>query len=135
MNPTSRQTLEILIGDGHLGALVAAGARIHQTGCNGCIGMGQAPAIGQNSLRTTPRNFPGRSGTEEDSLFLCSPETATASALLAASQIRAPSVWPIHASNYPTRAQRKFAMTLEAPPVRKRRGNQDGERAEYSLIT
>ncbi len=64
VNPTSRRLLEMLIADGRLGALVAAGARIHQTGCNGCIGMGQAPAIGQNSLRTTPRNFPGRSGTE-----------------------------------------------------------------------
>lgn len=81
VNPTSRQILEMLIADGRLGALVAAGARIHQTGCNGCIGMGQAPAIGRNSLRTTPRNFPGRSGTEEDSVFLCSPETAAASAL------------------------------------------------------
>ena len=81
VNPTSRQLLEALIADGRLGALVAAGARIHQTGCNGCIGMGQAPAVGQNSLRTTPRNFPGRSGTEEDSVFLCSPETAAASAL------------------------------------------------------
>jgi aconitate hydratase len=81
VNPTSRQLLETLIADGRLGALVAAGARIHQAGCNGCIGMGQAPAVGQNSLRTTPRNFPGRSGTEEDSVFLCSPETAAASAL------------------------------------------------------
>jgi predicted aconitate hydratase len=81
INPTSRQLLETLIADGRLGALVAAGARVHQTGCNGCIGMGQAPAVGQNSLRTTPRNFPGRSGTEEDSVFLCSPETAAASAL------------------------------------------------------
>ena len=53
--------------------------RLHQAGCNGCIGMGQAP--GRNSLRTVPRNFPGRSGTREDSVFLCSPETATASAL------------------------------------------------------
>jgi aconitate hydratase len=44
--------------------------------------MGQAPASGRNSLRTTPRNFPGRSGTKEDSVFLCSPETATASALM-----------------------------------------------------
>lgn len=43
--------------------------------------MGQAPASGRNSLRTTPRNFPGRSGTKEDSVFLCSPETAAASAL------------------------------------------------------
>ncbi len=81
VNPTSRQVLQMLIGDGRLAVLVAAGARIHQTGCNGCIGMGQAPAIGRNSLRTTPRNFPGRSGTEEDSVFLCSPETAAASAL------------------------------------------------------
>jgi predicted aconitate hydratase len=81
INPTSRDTLEALIVDGRLGALLAAGARIHQTGCNGCIGMGQAPAMGRNSLRTTPRNFPGRSGTEEDSVFLCSPETAAASAL------------------------------------------------------
>ncbi|MGH6727381.1 MAG: aconitate hydratase [Pseudolabrys sp.] len=81
VNPTSRQILQQLIADGRLGTLVAAGARIHQTGCNGCIGMGQAPAAGRNSLRTTPRNFPGRSGTEEDSVFLCSPETAAASAL------------------------------------------------------
>jgi aconitate hydratase len=43
--------------------------------------MGQAPAVEQNSLRTTPRNFPGRSGTDGDSVFLCSPETAAASAL------------------------------------------------------
>jgi aconitate hydratase len=43
--------------------------------------MGQAPATGRNSLRTVPRNFPGRSGTKEDSVFLCSPEVATASAL------------------------------------------------------
>jgi aconitate hydratase len=81
INPTSRQILQMLIDDGRLGALVAAGARLHQTGCNGCIGMGQAPAKGRNSLRTTPRNFPGRSGTAEDSVFLCSPETAAASAL------------------------------------------------------
>jgi aconitate hydratase len=81
INPTSRNLLEMLIADGHLQALVSSGARIHQAGCNGCIGMGQAPAIGRNSLRTTPRNFPGRSGTREDSVFLCSPETAAASAL------------------------------------------------------
>src|SRR6266851_1278917 len=81
INPTSRPLLEALVRDGHLAALIKAGARIHQAGCNGCIGMGQAPAIGRNSLRTVPRNFPGRSGTREDSVFLCSPETATAAAL------------------------------------------------------
>jgi aconitate hydratase len=67
--------------DGHLGSLIQAGARLHQAGCNGCIGMGQAPATGQISLRTVPRNFPGRSGTREDQVYLVSPETAAASAL------------------------------------------------------
>lgn len=81
VNPTSRNQLEELALDGHLAELIHSGARIHQAGCNGCIGMGQAPATGRNSLRTVPRNFPGRSGTMEDSVFLCSPETATASAL------------------------------------------------------
>lgn len=81
INPTSRAMLRDLMSTGRLEALIAAGARLHQAGCNGCIGMGQAPASGRNSLRTTPRNFPGRSGTREDSVWLCSPETATASAL------------------------------------------------------
>jgi aconitate hydratase len=81
INPSSREVLETLIAEGKLADLVHAGARIHQAGCNGCIGMGQAPASGRNSLRTVPRNFPGRSGTREDSVFLCSPETAAASAL------------------------------------------------------
>lgn len=81
INPTSRQMLADLVEDGHIASLLAAGARLHQAGCNGCIGLGQAPASGRNSLRTTPRNFPGRSGTKEDSVFLCSPETAAAAAL------------------------------------------------------
>lgn len=81
INPTSRQTLTELVEASYIADLLQAGARLHQAGCNGCIGMGQAPATGRNSLRTTPRNFPGRSGTMEDSVFLCSPETATASAL------------------------------------------------------
>jgi aconitate hydratase len=81
INPSTRRVLLDLMQDGLLGALVQAGGRLHQAGCNGCMGMGQAPASGRNSLRTVPRNFPGRSGTKEDSVFLCSPETATASAL------------------------------------------------------
>ncbi|MBO0727645.1 MAG: aconitate hydratase [Acidimicrobiaceae bacterium] len=81
VNPTSRQILQQLGDGGWLSPLVAAGARIHQAGCMGCIGMGQAPATGRNSLRTVPRNFPGRSGTREDSVWLCSPETAAAAAL------------------------------------------------------
>ncbi|WP_240613211.1 aconitate hydratase [Brachybacterium endophyticum] len=81
VNPTSREVLADLVGGGWLTSLIGAGARIHQSGCMGCIGMGQAPAAGRNSLRTMPRNFPGRSGTEEDSVWLCSPETAAAAAL------------------------------------------------------
>lgn len=81
VNPTSRQILENLVRDGHILSLIHAGARIHQAGCNGCIGMGQAPATKKISLRTVPRNFPGRSGTREDKVCLVSPETAAASAL------------------------------------------------------
>ncbi|MGC7098147.1 aconitate hydratase [Amycolatopsis lurida] len=81
INPSSRQIFADLTKMGATTDLISAGARIHQAGCMGCIGMGQAPAAGSNSLRTFPRNFPGRSGTPEDSVWLCSPETAAASAL------------------------------------------------------
>src|SRR5262249_43153845 len=81
INPSSREILVALFRDGHLLYLIQAGGRIHQAGCNGCIGMGQAPATHKLSLRTVPRNFPGRSGTREDQVCLVSPPTAAASAL------------------------------------------------------
>jgi aconitate hydratase len=81
INPSSRQVLENLTELGALGPLISAGGRLHQSGCMGCIGMGQAPATDTISLRTMPRNFPGRSGTLDDKVYLCSPETAAASAL------------------------------------------------------
>ncbi|MCL2534540.1 MAG: aconitate hydratase [Nocardiaceae bacterium] len=81
INPTSREIYSDLTLTGGTRELLDAGARIHQSGCMGCIGMGQAPAAGRNSLRTMPRNFPGRSGTRDDAVWLCSPETAAASAL------------------------------------------------------
>jgi aconitate hydratase len=81
VNPSSRQVLENLMEMGALGPLIAGGARLHQSGCMGCIGMGQAPATSTISLRTMPRNFPGRSGTLDDKIYLCSPETAAAAAL------------------------------------------------------
>lgn len=84
VNPSSRQILQDLTGMGATLDLISAGARLHQSGCMGCIGMGQAPANGRNSLRTMPRNFPGRSGTQEDSVYLCSPETAAAAVLTGA---------------------------------------------------
>jgi len=81
INPTSRQLIENLSQTDGFISLLAAGARFHQSGCMGCIGMGQAPASGKISLRTMPRNFPGRSGTLDDQVYLCSPETAAAAAL------------------------------------------------------
>jgi len=81
INTGSRQTLDNVLAAGGIAALVEAGARVHESGCLGCIGMGQAPATGTVSLRTFPRNFKGRSGTKDDQVYLCSPETAAASAL------------------------------------------------------
>ncbi len=81
INPTSRQIIQNMIENKTFANLITAGARFHQSGCMGCIGMGQAPASGTISLRTMPRNFPDRSGTKDDQVHLCSPETAAASAL------------------------------------------------------
>ncbi len=81
INTGSRETLDNVLAAGGLRLLLEAGARVHEPGCLGCIGMGQAPATGTNSLRTFPRNFKGRSGTKDDAVYLCSPETAAASAL------------------------------------------------------
>ncbi len=81
INPGSRQVLENMAAMGDIQTLIHAGARIHQAGCLGCIGMGQAPATNTISLRTFPRNFPGRSGTKNDQVYLCSPETAVAAAI------------------------------------------------------
>ncbi|MCG2461623.1 aconitate hydratase [Flavobacteriaceae bacterium F89] len=81
INPTSRQMIQNMIDNHAFANLIKAGARFHQSGCMGCIGMGQAPASDTISLRTMPRNFPSRSGTEDDQVYLCSPETAAASAL------------------------------------------------------
>lgn len=81
INPGSRQVLENLTAQGDMLTLVRAGARVHQAGCLGCIGMGQAPSTGTISLRTFPRNFPGRSGTVDDQVYLCSPEVAVAAAI------------------------------------------------------
>ena len=81
INPGSRQVLEMAAREGLLTDLIHAGARIHQSGCLGCIGMGQAPPTDAVSLRTFTRNFPGRSGTKPDFVYLVSPETAVASAI------------------------------------------------------
>ncbi|MBI5015175.1 MAG: aconitate hydratase [Deltaproteobacteria bacterium] len=81
INPGSRQVMENVMVHGGALNLLRAGVILNEAGCLGCIGMGQAPGTGQVSLRTMPRNFPGRSGTVGDQVFLCSPETAAAAAL------------------------------------------------------
>jgi aconitate hydratase len=81
INPGSRQVLENLALAGGLLPLLEAGARVMPPGCWGCIGMGQAPPSHAVSVRTFPRNFPGRSGTKDDQVYLASPETAVAAAI------------------------------------------------------
>ena len=81
VNPGSRQVLMNVGLNNGVARLLSAGARISEPGCHGCIGIGQAPGTNQISLRTFTRNFPGRSGTKDDKVYLCSPETAAASAL------------------------------------------------------
>jgi aconitate hydratase len=79
--PGSRQVLRGLIDSGALADMIAAGARLVETACGFCNGVGQAPRSGGISLRTSNRNFPGRSGTPDANLYLVSPETAAASAV------------------------------------------------------
>lgn len=79
--PGSRQVLEMLARNGALGDLIAAGARILESACGPCIGMGMAPPSKGVSLRTFNRNFKGRSGTRDALVYLASPEVAAASAL------------------------------------------------------
>jgi aconitate hydratase len=79
--PGSREVLNMLAANGALGDIISAGARILESGCGPCIGLGFSPADEVVSLRTFNRNFAGRSGTKDDKVFLVSPETAVASAL------------------------------------------------------
>lgn len=81
VTPGSRQILQTIIASGVYEDLMQAGARMLEPVCGPCVGIGQAPTAGAPSLRTFNRNFAGRSGTAEDSVYLCSPSTAAASAL------------------------------------------------------
>ena len=81
LTPGSRQILDLLVRSGVYSDALASGARILEPACGPCIGIGQAPAAGAVSVRTFNRNFPGRSGTPGDRVYLCSPATAAATAL------------------------------------------------------
>ncbi len=79
--PGSKQVLTMLAQNGALADMVAAGARILESACGPCIGMGQAPSTNAVSLRTFNRNFEGRSGTASAKVYLVSPEVAAVSAI------------------------------------------------------
>ena len=79
--PGSKQVLNMLALDGALSDMIDAGARILESACGPCIGMGQSPNSKGVSLRTFNRNFEGRSGTADAGIYLVSPEVAAASAL------------------------------------------------------
>ncbi len=81
VTPGSRQILDTIAATGVYRDLVRAGARMLEPACGPCVGMGQAPPTGAVSVRTFNRNFPGRSGTQNDQVYLCSPTTAAATAL------------------------------------------------------
>jgi hypothetical protein len=81
VSPGSRQILDMIVRSGVYADLLASGARILEPACGPCIGMLAAPASGAVSVRTFNRNFPGRSGTQDDRVYLCSPATAAATAL------------------------------------------------------
>ena len=81
ISPGSKQVLSMLAANGALAKLIAAGARILESACGPCIGMGQSPNTGGVSLRTFNRNFKGRSGTPSANVYLASPEVAAVSAL------------------------------------------------------
>ena len=79
--PGSKQVLNMLAENGALATLIAAGARILESACGPCIGMGQSPNSKGISLRTFNRNFEGRSGTKDGQIYLVSPEVAAVSAI------------------------------------------------------
>ena len=81
ISPGSRQVLKMLASNGALSDLLESGARILESVCGPCIGMGQAPSTNGVSLRTFNRNFEGRSGTPSAQVYLVSPEVAAASAI------------------------------------------------------
>jgi aconitate hydratase len=81
VSPGSRQALQMITENGALSDILSAGARLIECACGPCIGMGQSPPTGAVSLRTFNRNFPGRSGTAGDQVYLCSPLTAAVSAI------------------------------------------------------
>lgn len=122
--PGSSNILTMLAKNGALADMISAGARILESACGPCIGMGQAPKSGGISLRTMNRNFKGRSGTMDAGVYLVSPETAAYSALKGElvdatplgqeTEISLPDTFELNDSYfvYPTEADRDLAPVI-----------------------
>jgi len=114
ISPGSKSVFGMLLEDGSIAHMVKAGARILELACGPCIGMGQAPPSGSNSLRTFNRNFKGRSGTEDANVYLASPEVAVAAALFG--KIVHPSLLGDHPKIVePAQYQRDDSLLLSPP--------------------
>jgi aconitate hydratase len=129
--PGSRQVLEMLAREGHLAALIEAGARILENACGFCIGNSMAPRTNGVSLRTSNRNFEGRSGTPSAKVFLVSPETAALAAIhgrvvdarvlqdMKCPQVRQPKAFQVDDSMFlrPPPAKERAAVTVVRGPA------------------
>jgi aconitate hydratase len=135
--PGSREVLNMLAANGALADMISAGARILESGCGPCIGLGFSPADGAVSLRTFNRNFSGRSGTRGDKVYLVSPETAVASALTG--RITDPRELPgLFGIEYPRiELPKKFATNdnmIEEPTVEEEAGEQEVVRGPTIVV-
>src|SRR5437879_11147496 len=110
VSPGSRQTLLLMLISGLMTKLIKAGVRELEVACGPCIGMGFAPPTKGPSVRTFNRNFEGRSGTADDLVYLCSPETAAATAVRGVitdprelgkfPTVKEPAKYPVEASGF-----------------------------------
>ncbi|RJQ52395.1 MAG: aconitate hydratase [Nitrospiraceae bacterium] len=118
ISPGSRQALHMITKDSALADIISAGARVLEPACGPCIGMGQAPPTGAVSLRTFNRNFPGRSGTANDKVYLCSPLTAAVSAITG--KITDPKNW-VKGQGARVALPEKFTVddSMIVPPLKK----------------
>lgn len=129
VSPGSRQTLLLMLTSGLMTKLIKAGVRELEVACGPCIGMGFAPPTRGPSVRTFNRNFEGRSGTADDLVYLCSPETAAATALHGKiadprelgtmPSLKEPTKYPIDTSGYeqPLEGRRGIEI-LRGPNIR-----------------
>ncbi|MFD1485521.1 aconitate hydratase [Lacticaseibacillus baoqingensis] len=115
--PSTRTVIKAALKAGAFGALVDAGVRIFEPSCGGCNGCGFAPQSHGVSLRTTPRNFAGRSGTADDQVYLSAPEVAVASAITGVITDPRTLAWEPAEYSVPTHFERPANLFIVPEPV------------------